>query len=54
MAFAALGWKTLRAAGLTPDEIEQLTREVQAELLDPANRIYFVFYVIYGRKPLTS
>ncbi|KAH8648496.1 S-adenosyl-L-methionine-dependent methyltransferase [Xylariales sp. PMI_506] len=48
-----IGWKMLRAAGYSPEEVETLILEVQAELRDPENHGYAVVYVVYGRKPTT-
>ncbi|ORY68863.1 S-adenosyl-L-methionine-dependent methyltransferase [Pseudomassariella vexata] len=47
----AIGWKMLTGRGLTAQEIEQLTENAKAELMDPHKRFYGYFYVVYGRKP---
>ncbi|KAH8678415.1 S-adenosyl-L-methionine-dependent methyltransferase [Xylariales sp. PMI_506] len=46
-----ISWKMLQYAGYTPEEIESLITDVQAELRDPQNYAYSVIYVVYGRKP---
>ncbi|KAI0121289.1 S-adenosyl-L-methionine-dependent methyltransferase [Xylariales sp. AK1849] len=47
-----IGWKMLRASGMPPAEIEQLTNDIKAEIQDPVNRFFGPIYVVYGRKPL--
>jgi hypothetical protein len=49
-----IGWKMLRATGLSVPETEQLSLDVKRELTNPINRIYQAFIVVYGQKPLTS
>ncbi|KAH8664594.1 S-adenosyl-L-methionine-dependent methyltransferase [Xylariales sp. PMI_506] len=46
-----VGYKMLRLAGMTSDEIESLVDQCLVELRDPRNHSYSYSYVIYGRKP---
>ncbi|KAH8662497.1 S-adenosyl-L-methionine-dependent methyltransferase [Xylariales sp. PMI_506] len=46
-----VGWKMLRLAGMSGDEIEDLIDQCRVELRDPRNHVYGYSHVIYGRKP---
>ncbi|KAH8666774.1 S-adenosyl-L-methionine-dependent methyltransferase [Xylariales sp. PMI_506] len=46
-----IGWKMLRAAGMSAEDIEALVNQCQAELRDPRNHNYGYSYIVYGRKP---
>ncbi|KAH8682535.1 S-adenosyl-L-methionine-dependent methyltransferase [Xylariales sp. PMI_506] len=46
-----VGYKMLRLAGMTAEEIETLINQCLVELRDPRNHTYGYSYVIYGRKP---
>jgi hypothetical protein len=39
-------WKMLRAAGMEPDEIGQLTSDVASEVMDRRNHPYAYMYVL--------
>ncbi|KAH8660060.1 S-adenosyl-L-methionine-dependent methyltransferase [Xylariales sp. PMI_506] len=46
-----VGYKMLRLAGLTTEEVEALTSQCLVELRDPQNMSYWHMCAIYGRKP---
>ncbi|KAK6078354.1 methyltransferase domain-containing protein [Seiridium cupressi] len=48
------GWMMLKAAGMTPNEIEDLTSQVRKELQTESNHSYCYVYVVYGQKPLAG
>ncbi|ORY67184.1 S-adenosyl-L-methionine-dependent methyltransferase [Pseudomassariella vexata] len=50
-AVRPVGWKLLRGAGLSPEEVEKLTSEAKREIPDQRIRAFISFYVVYGRKP---
>ncbi|ETS75511.1 hypothetical protein PFICI_12455 [Pestalotiopsis fici W106-1] len=45
------GWMMLKAAGMTPEDIEDLISQVHSELMMRDNHAYGHVYVVYGRKP---
>ncbi|KAH8649347.1 S-adenosyl-L-methionine-dependent methyltransferase [Xylariales sp. PMI_506] len=47
----SIGYKMLRLAGMTTDQIELLTNQCLIEIQDPENRPCWYNYVIYARKP---
>ncbi|KAI1842092.1 hypothetical protein JX266_011743 [Neoarthrinium moseri] len=49
-----VGWKLLRAAGLEPQEIEDLILQFKKQLANPQYRTYLNCYVVYGRKPFNG
>ncbi|ETS87299.1 hypothetical protein PFICI_01127 [Pestalotiopsis fici W106-1] len=44
-------WKMMRAAGLSPQEIDAFIAEVRSELSDEKNNSYCRMIIIWGRKP---
>ncbi|KAK6076583.1 methyltransferase domain-containing protein [Seiridium cupressi] len=47
-----VGFKMMRAAGFSPEEIEQTVTEAKEYVSDCRNHVYGLGYVVYGRKPL--
>ncbi|KAF3019015.1 hypothetical protein E8E14_013185 [Neopestalotiopsis sp. 37M] len=46
------GWMMLKAAGMSPEEIELLISQVHSELMQRNNHVFSYVYVVYGRKPM--
>ncbi|KAH8681676.1 S-adenosyl-L-methionine-dependent methyltransferase [Xylariales sp. PMI_506] len=46
-----IGYKMLRLAGMTTEEVETLINQCASELKHPQSQTYWYSYVFYGRKP---
>ncbi|ORY68854.1 S-adenosyl-L-methionine-dependent methyltransferase [Pseudomassariella vexata] len=49
-----VAWEMLKAAGMTPSEIESFIEQVKEEAQDKNTRFFMPVYVVYGQKPLVT